>query len=102
MHYLALSGAEPLAIYDLQRPGLTFYGRRAVPRFGGEDSAALVRKLRRHPRTFLITRNTRLNDLGRLLGETFQVRRVANDRIYSLLDIRYLPSHRFSPTGAPL
>lgn len=102
-HYLALSGKQPLILYDLQRPSLTFYGRRTIPRFGGGEFAALSDELHRHAQAFVITRISRVEDMKRRLKSDFDLRVIDADSRYSFLSLRaqpaLIPQTRSKQTG---
>jgi 4-amino-4-deoxy-L-arabinose transferase-like glycosyltransferase len=103
LHYLALSGQHPLMLYDLQRPSLTFYGRRTIPRFGGGDFIALSTLLHQHTQAFVITRNSRVSGLQNRLKSDFAIRVIDHDSRYSLLGLRArVPQTRSKPTGVTL
>ncbi len=101
-HYLALVNRDPLMLYDLQRPSLTFYGRHTIPRFGGGDVDALFAELHRHTRVFIITRNSRVEGLQRRLKADFDVRLIDHDPRYSLLGLHSRLQTRSPLTGVPL
>jgi 4-amino-4-deoxy-L-arabinose transferase-like glycosyltransferase len=87
LEYLRKIGNEPVVLFEIQRPSLTFYGQRRVPRYVNTDRAQLIETLNGNPKTFVITRNQHLPVLERLLPKSMQVDVLDKDRIYSLLSV---------------
>jgi 4-amino-4-deoxy-L-arabinose transferase-like glycosyltransferase len=93
MGYLQRTGGQPLMLYEIQRPSLTYYGRRRIPRYVEEDRPQLLGELNRHSHTFVITKNSQLASFQALLPAHLQVRVLEKDPVYSLLSV--------TPTGNP-
>jgi 4-amino-4-deoxy-L-arabinose transferase-like glycosyltransferase len=67
MEYLSKTDHNPLMLYEIQRPSLTFYGQRRVPRFVEEQQPELVQTLNKNKQTFVITKSAYLSDFSHLL-----------------------------------
>jgi 4-amino-4-deoxy-L-arabinose transferase-like glycosyltransferase len=91
MDYLKQIGKNPVALYEIQRPSLTFYGQRRVPRFVEEEAPALVQELNKNKQTFIITKSTLLPQLRALLPASLPLRILEKDRVYSLLSVSPAP-----------
>ncbi len=91
MDYLSRTGQNPLILYEIQRPSLTFYGKRRVPRFVEEDQPELVQELNKNKQTFVITKSAYLSDFSHLLPSSLKVRILEKGRVYSLLSVDKAP-----------
>ena len=91
MGYLHQIGNRPVVLYEIQRPSLTFYGRRRVPRFVEEEAPKLRAELNKNKETFIITKTSFVPQLQTLLKSTQQVRILEKDRVYSLLSVSQAP-----------
>lgn len=91
MEYLKTIGKAPVVLYEIQRPSLTFYGQRRVPRFVEEQAPALRAELNKNKQTFIITKTTFIPQLQSLLPPDQQVRILEKDRVYSLLSVSHAP-----------
>jgi 4-amino-4-deoxy-L-arabinose transferase-like glycosyltransferase len=91
MEFLQKSGQEPLLLYEIQRPSLTFYGKRKVPRFVEEDRPVLLQELHRNKRTFVITKTDYVPDFNRLLPRSLAPRILEKGPVYSLLSVSQTP-----------
>jgi 4-amino-4-deoxy-L-arabinose transferase-like glycosyltransferase len=87
LEYLHQTGKDPLVLFEIQRPSLTFYGQRRVPRYLNTDRDQLIETLNGNPKTFVITKNQHLPVLERLLPPSMKVDVLDKDRIYSLLSV---------------
>jgi 4-amino-4-deoxy-L-arabinose transferase-like glycosyltransferase len=85
--YLAQSQNRPLILYEIQRPSLTFYSRRRIPRFVNTDRVKLLNELKQHPETLVITREQHLPDFGRHLPATMHFEILEKDGAYRLLSV---------------
>ena len=91
MGYLHKVGNRPVVLYEIQRPSLTFYGKRRVPRFVEEEAQNLRAELNKNKETFIITKSSFIPELQTLLAPTRQVRILEKDRVYSLLSVSQAP-----------
>jgi 4-amino-4-deoxy-L-arabinose transferase-like glycosyltransferase len=91
MDYLAKTGRKPLVIYEIQRPSLTFYGQRRIPRFVEEDRPELIEELNKNKHTYVITKNVHLSDFNQLLPSSMQVHILEKGAVYSLLSVSQAP-----------
>lgn len=91
MDYLKQTGQRPLMLYEIQRPSLTFYGKRRVPRFVEEDQPELVQELNKNKQTYVITKSAYLTDFSRLLPTSLKVRILEKGPVYSLLFVDKAP-----------
>jgi 4-amino-4-deoxy-L-arabinose transferase-like glycosyltransferase len=91
MEYLSRTGRQPLMLYEIQRPSLTFYGRRQVPRFVEAQQPELVQSLNKNKHTYVITKSAYLTDFNHLLPRSLQVRILEKGPVYSLLSVRQAP-----------
>lgn len=92
LEYLAKAGNEPLVLFEIQRPSLTFYGQRRIPRYVNTERPELLRELNRNQKTFVITKTQHLPLLNRMLPETLQVNVLDKDGVYSLLSVSKSPT----------
>lgn len=91
LHYLQKTGGKPLMIYEIQRPSLTFYGKRRIPRFVEEQQEQIVAELNKSPYTFVITKNNYLAQFTGLLPTSMRVEVLEKDAVYSLLSVSLTP-----------
>jgi len=91
MGYLRTIGKSPVVLYEIQRPSLTFYGKRRVPRFVEEEAPKLLAELHKNKQTFIITKTDFVPQLRSLLPPSDQVRTIEKDRVYSLLSVSQAP-----------
>lgn len=91
MDFLHKTGNEPLILYEIQRPSLTYYGKRKVPRFVEEDASELLSELHKNKRTFVITKNNHVADFNRLLTPALQPQILEKGPVYSLLSVKQTP-----------
>ncbi len=95
MDYLQQIGNQPVMLYEIQRPSLTFYGQRKVPRYVEEQAPDLIQTLKQtlsnHPQSFIITKSTFIPQLRDLLPPSLQLHIVEKDRVYSLLSVSQAP-----------
>lgn len=91
MEYLHRSNGQPLMLYEIQRPSLTFYGRRHVSRFVEEQRDALLQQLNRNIHTYVITKSEYLPQFQQLMPASLQVAVVEKGPVYSLLSVRKAP-----------
>jgi 4-amino-4-deoxy-L-arabinose transferase-like glycosyltransferase len=91
MGYLQKIGNNPVVLYEIQRPSLTFYGKRRVPRFVEEQAPELLAELHKNKQTFIITKAAFVPQLRSLLPPSDHVRIVEKDRVYSLLSVSQAP-----------
>jgi len=87
LDYLAQTDHEPLMLYEIQRPSLTFYGQRKVPRYVKADQREMLQTLNRNKRTFVITKSRHLPAFSTLLPASMEVRVLEKDPVYSLLSV---------------
>lgn len=92
LSYLQKAGGQPLMIYEMQRPSLTFYGKRRVPRYVEEQKTSIVAELNKNGRTFVITKNNYLTQFVGLLPLSMRVEILEKDAVYSLLSVDALPN----------
>jgi 4-amino-4-deoxy-L-arabinose transferase-like glycosyltransferase len=92
LEYLQKTGGKPLMIYEMQRPSLTFYGRRRVPRFVEEQQSQLIAELRKNPQTFVILKNNYREQFMGLLPVSMHVEILEKDAVYSLLSVKTAPT----------
>lgn len=92
MKYLARTGGRPLMIYEIQRPSLTFYGRRHIAHYVEEDQPEILAELNRNQQTFVITKNGLfLDQFRRLVPPSMKLEILEKDRVYSLLSVSKAP-----------
>jgi hypothetical protein len=87
LKYLAKTNGQPLMLYEIQRPSLTFYGKRRVPRYVEEDYVEIERELHQNQRTFVITKNHHLEPFYKLIPSSLEVSVLEKDPVYSLLSV---------------
>jgi len=86
-------GDKPLAVYEIQRPSLTFYTRQRVPHIKRKEYDQLYRLLAENEKRtgetvlYVITKNKYLNQLAQLEPQRATVRLVENGPVYSLLAV---------------
>ncbi|MCE3234091.1 MAG: hypothetical protein K0Q50_271, partial [Vampirovibrio sp.] len=88
---LKRTGQSPLMLYEIQRPSLTFYGKRRVPRFVEEDRPELVQELNKNKQTYVITKSAYLTDFSQLMPPSLKVRILEKGPVYSLLSVDKAP-----------
>jgi 4-amino-4-deoxy-L-arabinose transferase-like glycosyltransferase len=92
LSFLALTQGKPLMLYEIQRPSLTFYGRRKIERFGKNDSKALQITLRKqllsNTPVFVMTRTKYAEQLNTAVAGQYQVNPVKTEGAYCLLSVR--------------
>jgi len=102
MSFLQKVGQAPLAVYDLQRPSLTYYGKRNVPRFSSQEGDLLLQWLQKQTRdpehifAYIILREHRIQMLQNQLHKlyptsTIRIQRIESGSKYNLISI--LVSH---------
>ena len=91
MDYLKRTGQSPLMLYEIQRPSLTFYGKRRIPRFVEEDRPELVQELNKNKQTYVITKSAYLTDFSQLMPPSLKVRILEKGPVYSLLSVDKAP-----------
>lgn len=91
MEYLSKAGHNPLMLYEIQRPSLTFYGQRRIPRFVEEQQPEMVQELNKNKQTYVITKSAYLSDFNHLLPASLQVHILEKGSVYSLLSVRQAP-----------
>jgi 4-amino-4-deoxy-L-arabinose transferase-like glycosyltransferase len=91
MDYLRRTAHHPLMIYEIQRPSLTFYGQRRIPRFVEEQQVELVQELNKNKQTFVITKRAYLNEFSHLLPSHLKVQILEKGSVYSLLSVDKAP-----------
>jgi hypothetical protein len=106
MSFLQKVGSAPLAVYDLQRPSLTYYGKRNFPRFSSQEGDLLLQWLQKQTRdpehifAYIILREHRISMLQNQLHKlyptsTIQIQRIESGSKYNLISI--LVSHAQLP-----
>jgi 4-amino-4-deoxy-L-arabinose transferase-like glycosyltransferase len=91
MEYLSKTDHNPLMLYEIQRPSLTFYGKRQIPRFVEEQQPELVQALNKNKQTYVITKSAYLTDFSHLLPASLRVHILEKGPVYSLLSVRQAP-----------
>lgn len=91
MDYLKRTGQSPLMLYEIQRPSLTFYGKRRIPRFVEEERPQLVQELNKNKQTYVITKSAYLTDFSQLMPPSLKVRILEKGPVYSLLSVDKAP-----------
>jgi hypothetical protein len=84
---LKVTGGQPLIIYEMQRPSLTFYGKRHVSRYVEKQQPEIVAELNKNRHTFVITKNNYLTQFVGLLPVSMRVNILEKDAVYSLLSV---------------
>ena len=92
LHYLERVGRNPLVIFEIQRPSLTFYGRRRIERFTHMQPEVLQRLVSESPRFYLITRPRHFKQLEAILPVSARLSVLEKGAVYSLLSIERPPS----------
>jgi 4-amino-4-deoxy-L-arabinose transferase-like glycosyltransferase len=98
MRFLARVDQSPMAIYDLQRPSLTYYGMRNFPRFSSKEGDQLVRWLgeqhdkKKHAFAYVILRKHRIAPLEEQLKASYPTSSVHIQRVepgpkYNLISV---------------
>ncbi len=78
---------NPLAIYEITRPSLTYYNRKKIPHVGREDYGKL-NALLQEDSLYIITKNSLLDDLKSVIPEGSQLSLVDKQSVYSLLTLK--------------
>lgn len=85
MEYLQKTNGQPLILYEIQKPSLTFYGRRRIPRFVEEERSQLQQELKNHSETYVITKNQFLAELNLMIPPGMKFRVIEKGSVYSLI-----------------
>lgn len=93
--FLARTHQQPLVIYELQRPSLTFYGRRRIERFTADTQAEMIATFQQHGQqhgtTFVITKNHHVAPFTDSLPASLQVELLEQSPRHSLLSVQAAP-----------
>ncbi len=89
---------NPLAIYEITRPSLTYYNRKKIPHVGRDDYGKLdsllqetqISSQQNDRLLYIITKNSLLDDLKSVIPKESQLSLVEKQNVYSLLSLKKL------------